>query len=707
MVKNESDGFTKSEANHEHTNATSFTPWKHLNKHQAALVSYAHTSATSFKPTKVKKVEHLRIGLEVIKLATSDFSKGLKFTGDSYSIFECKLECIDKEYLFGLNTETKYYNLPKRSYDVVIKHIHIEKYKLDTEIEILGSCMHRNIHPFLGFCDEGPGMILVFEFISYFDLDRHLGYPSFSWESWLKVCLDIAHGLYYLQRGMKDQKMVIHRDIKSANIGFEITGKDWMAYITKFRHAVFLPQNQHYDALQLNDNRPMTFYTDPEYANRGILKAESDVFSFGVILFEILCGITVDKIVSKESRQDTRLEQVVERWFQKGIIKNKLTTSLKQEKSENAYFLYNGINKDSLDTFIAIAYRCLAKLPNQRPTIEVIIEELEKSLSFQKNHKAATFRMSFEDIRKATDNFSHVIGEGGFGSVYIGEVAQKHSYGHYAIVAKKLNTSHGQGHPQFYNELQILYKYRHENIIGLVGYSDETDEKLIVYERAPKGSLDRYLNDVELTWRKRLMICIDIASGLDFLHGGVEGQEVVIHRDIKTPNILLFDEWKAKLGDFGLSLISNIDEDTHYTINRACGTHGYVDPLYLETGFLTLESDIYSFGVILFEILCGKATYKIPNLKGRSLLSFIRHYFEEGKKDEIVFGAIKEEIVPKSLTTFIDTVYKCLDHDRGKRPTSKEVLAQLKKALELQVEDAKEDIKPNFPEHRKEKLELS
>ncbi|XP_071721231.1 probable serine/threonine-protein kinase PBL26 isoform X2 [Rutidosis leptorrhynchoides] len=528
---------------------------------------------------------------------------------------------------------------------------------------------------------------------------------DFTWEKRLKVSLDISHGLYYLHSGMKDQKKVMHRDISPHNIKvvYEsnlLVADSFKAYIAGFQNAVLLTENQHDDALQLDDTRKMTFYTDPEFANNGKLNVESNVFSLGVILFEIFCGKSAEHILITESLQNTRLEHVVASWLKKGIIKNKMASVLKNKNIENALFQYQGLNKDSLDTFIAIACQCLLELPNQRSTIKVIIQELEKSLSFQKNHKIETFGMPFEKIKLATKNFSRVIGEGGFGSVYIGELAQKHRYGHCAIVVKKLDTSHGQGHPQYYNELQILYKYEHENVIGLIGYSDETDERLIVYERAPKGSLDRYLNDVKLTWRKRLMICIDIASGLDFLHGGVEGQEVVIHRDIKTPNILLFDDWKAKLGDFGLSLISNIDKDTHYAIDRACGTKGYVDPFYLKTYLLTTKSDIYSFGVVLFEILCGKEIHKIPNREGQSLLSFIKHKFEEGKQDEIVFRVIKEEIAPKSLTTFIDIVYMCLDDDTKKRLSSKEVLAQLKKALQLQEE---EDIKA-LPEDHKKKL---
>ena len=229
--------------------------------------------------------------------------------------------------------------------------------------------------------------------------------------------------------------------------------------------------------------------------------------------------------------------------------------------------------------------------------------------------------MSFEEIKLATNNFNsdNDIGGGGFGRVYKGEGV----HGYSTIVAKRLDTRLGQGDQQYYNELKILYKYKHDNIIGLVGYSNEAHERVIVYEHASKGSLDYYLSDTKLTWRTRFQICIDAATGLAFLHG----QEAVIHRDIKTANILLFDDWKAKVADFGLSLISTIDEETDYIIDHACGTRGYLDPLYEKSGFLTIESDIYSFGIVLYEILCGRSTFDIYNREGQYLHSFIK----EGK----------------------------------------------------------------------------
>ncbi|KAF5824347.1 putative protein kinase RLK-Pelle-LRR-I-1 family [Helianthus annuus] len=294
-------------------------------------------------------------------------------------------------------------------------------------------------------------------------------------------------------------------------------------------------------------------------------------------------------------------------------------------------------------------------------------------------------KISLEDIKRATHNFHHdnFIGGGGFGKVYKGNLQD--GDGIKTIVAKRLDTRFGQGEQQFFSELQILLEYNHENVIRLVGYCDENDEKVLIYEYLSKGSLDRYLNDTSLTWVKRLNICIDVARALDFLHGGVGKQAKVIHRDIKTENILLKNDWKAKLADFGLSLICSINQETDYIIDHACGTRGYVDPLYRQSGFLTIESDIYSFGVVLFEILCGRSTFAIHKHEGHYLPDFIKNKFEEGKHAEVVFEQIKEQIVPQSLTTFQEIAYQCLHLEREKRPTIKKVLVELKKALEFQV----------------------
>ncbi|PWA86333.1 serine/threonine/dual specificity protein kinase, catalytic domain-containing protein [Artemisia annua] len=636
---------------------------------------------------KVKNVEHLRITLKDIKSATSNFSTKIGSKLDYITYYSAKLKCFDREYLPSAITKNKS-QPPKRHYTVRIALFERPGHEMFYRIfEIASSCTHQNIQPLLGFCDEDSHRILVYRYYSYREqLPEFLESRNLTWEQRLKICLNIAKGLHYLHYEMEDQKIVIYNNLSIDNI---VLDHNWGAQIVGFESSVFLPPNQDelvLDPRSIFGNR-ILYYEDPEYLGSFKTRRESDVYSFGVVMSEILFGYSINRLIYKTENY-TR-EPLVQRWSDKGKIKKQICPKLREENGENNSFLPKGPNEDSLDTYLEIMYECLAPTHDRRPTMKVVVTKLEKAISLQENHKD-NFRMSYEDIKSATNNFSpqNYVGGGGFGGVYKGEIARGN--GHQTIVAKRLDTSHGQGEKQYYNELQILCEYKHTNVIGLVGYSNETRERIIVYEHASRGSLDRYLNDARLTWKKRLNICIDVASGLAFLHGDDEtGQEVVIHRDIKTQNILLFDDWKAKVGDFGLSLISTVYEKENYIIDHACGTRGYVDPLYRKTGFLTIESDIYSFGVVLFEILCGRSTYPINKNEGL-FLDFVKHSFEEGKQDEMVFEAIKKEIVPKSLLTFQMIAYRCLHDDREKRPTAKEVLAQLKMALEYQENNIQE-----------------
>lgn len=229
-------------------------------------------------------------------------------------------------------------------------------------------------------------------------------------------------------------------------------------------------------------------------------------------------------------------------------------------------------------------------------------------------------------------------------------------------------------------------EYKHENVIGLVGYCDEEDEKVIVYEYASRGCLDKYMSDDSLTWVMRLKICIDIATGLEFLHGSLSSPEIVIHRDITSSNILLFDDWKAKISGFVLSLVCEVtNQNVDYVIDNVTGTIGYRDPLYSKKGFLTKESDIFSLGAVLFDILCGKLSSVKLDDEYLYLPFLAKHHYQVGKLDELVFEGIKEQIEAQSFITFARIAYQCIHHRRERRPTANEVVLQLKKALEFQV----------------------
>lgn len=303
----------------------------------------------------------------------------------------------------------------------------------------------------------------------------------------------------------------------------------------------------------------------------------------------------------------------------------------------------------------------------------------------QENH-TGNLKISLEDIKLATNNFSdnNLIGRGGSARVYRGEVTRANRC--HTVAAKRLNSDGGQHKNEFMTELEILQDYKHESVISLVGFCYEIVENIIVYEFASRGSLDMHLKDYALTWMKRLQISIDIASGLDFLHGsGGDRQEVVIHRDIKSSSILLTDDWKAKICDFGLSLISPINSEMDFVTDNACGAINYRDPVYLKLGYLTAHSDIYSFGVVLIEILCGRLVHEDNSIQIADLTDLYKNHYENGTLDEILFGGIKEQAVPESLITFQNLAYECLYHEREKRPTTHDVLLRLKKALEFQV----------------------
>ncbi|KAF5784131.1 putative protein kinase RLK-Pelle-CrRLK1L-1 family [Helianthus annuus] len=286
-------------------------------------------------------------------------------------------------------------------------------------------------------------------------------------------------------------------------------------------------------------------------------------------------------------------------------------------------------------------------------------------------------------IKLGTQNFSdcNCIGEGRFWKLYEGEVV--HAYACTPVVVKRWDGKYHQGHIQFLTEFETLLKYKHENIIGLVGYCNQMNEKIIVYEHACNGSLAKHLDNPSLTWMKRLKICIDAATGLKFLHeGGVEQEYLMRHRDIRSGSILLDADWNAKISNLEFSV-----ERGKLVDDNACTSLGYTDPKYENEGFLTQHSDIYSLGVILFEMLCGRlACAEGCENHSQSLgPSVVRYYNEEGKLDKMIFEGIKEQIMPQSLTTFQTVAIQCLEVDLDERPNINELIIQLKKALEFQV----------------------
>ncbi|MFS7990610.1 putative protein kinase RLK-Pelle-WAK family [Helianthus anomalus] len=283
------------------------------------------------------------------------------------TLYRAELHCFDKENPSSEKGKNKG-DHPKGHNIVVIKRYPSgrECYGVEEffrEIEMLSSVEHPNIVTLIGFCIEDSEMILVIENVSNGYLRNYLINENdmrfLTWEKRLKICIEVANALEHLHSGMEDQKMIIHRDICSYNIGLD---ENWRAKNDGFGACVFLPPNQEDEAVYI-DWRGRSAYIDPEYEKTDKLKRESDPMT-----------------------QFTR-RRVTKDWalWQDNLIENLIDPILKEETSEYNFVLKRGPNKESLHTFMKIAYQCVAETQDQRPTMKVVVKELEKALSFQLN----------------------------------------------------------------------------------------------------------------------------------------------------------------------------------------------------------------------------------------------------------------------------------------------------------------------------------
>ncbi|KAM7462741.1 hypothetical protein LguiA_030862 [Lonicera macranthoides] len=317
-------------------------------------------------------------------------------------------------------------------------------------------------------------------------------------------------------------------------------------------------------------------------------------------------------------------------------------------------------------------------------------EELNLSSSLPSERSCRRF--SLAEILLATHNFSDelVLGRGGFGKVYKGVIDN----GTVTVAIKRLNHMSKQGSREFWNEIEMLSKFRHSHLVSLIGYCNVGKEKIIVYEYMVNGTLADHLHkkgtngssgNSTLSWVQRLKICIGAAHGLDYLHTGTGVIDRVIHRDVKSSNILLDANFAARISDFGMSKIGPANTTITHVSTNVKGTFGYVDPEYFLTRKLTRKSDVYSFGVVLFEVLCGRPVIDLRlDDEQKGLAGWAQQNVKEGTLDQIIDRSLSGQILPDSLKTFAQLADQCLHMFSKNRPTMAEVVVSLELALALQ-----------------------
>ncbi|GLT34678.1 hypothetical protein SLA2020_091810 [Shorea laevis] len=298
---------------------------------------------------------------------------------------------------------------------------------------------------------------------------------------------------------------------------------------------------------------------------------------------------------------------------------------------------------------------------------------------------------SYEDLRDATHCFNRMLklGEGGFGSVYKGTIKPANGQGESTVVAiKKLNKLGLQGHKQWLAEVQFLGVVSHPNLVKLLGYcsvdGERGIERLLVYEFVPNKTLEHHLFTAALPvlpWKRRLEIMLGAAQGLAYLHEGLEVK--VIYRDFKSSNVLLDENFKPKLSDFGLAREGPTGDRTHVS-TAVVGTYGYAAPEYVETGHLTIQSDIWTFGVVLYEILTGRRTVeKNRPTREQKLLDWVKEFPPDSKRFTMIIDPrLRSQYPINAARKIAKLANSCLAKNAKERPTMSQVVESLKEIIE-------------------------
>ncbi|XP_071737001.1 uncharacterized protein [Rutidosis leptorrhynchoides] len=588
-----------------------------------------------------------RFSFDEIKLATDEFSDRNFISEDKYG---------------------KIYrgNFLINNYDYVdsVKRFH-NKSKMTLQKEVgwwLSFHHHRNIISLMGYCDEEDERILVYEFIPYgslYDLLRPDKYQitcNLTVEQRLEICIGTANGLSYLHFGTHDS--IIHGDVNTHNI---VLDGNFVAKLLPPKSTSCLRGKEGHSAPE--------FY-DPNY----VPSPKTDVYAFGVVLLELLCEMPDWKTLNVLALPS--------------IINGELPEVISE------YVMVN-ISIECSRACANLVKACLDYDPDKRPSMNQVKDKLLLALQLQKqksphhrillpSSKYAFFGL--EDIKRATNGFAvdNLLGEGTFWKSYHGYFYKKRYKGDVFVkrISKKLIDL---GSYNFNQEVQLLARCDHVNIISLLGYCDEDNEKIIVYKFMPNGMLYDYLynnqdnaprltnnqdNAPQLTIKQRLDICIGVAHGLCYLH-----KENIIHGNLATYKIFLDHDLVPGISGMDMALPIHSNNFSNRIVHYK--HEGYPAPECYNPEYKPSQKvDVYAFGILLLEVLCEKPPWM-------SLVMLALEFAMKGELLMVSHNPVEISTHEKCLRACENLIRECLDVNPNKRPSMKQVVDRLELALKL------------------------
>ncbi|KMZ56055.1 S-locus receptor kinase (SRK) [Zostera marina] len=297
-------------------------------------------------------------------------------------------------------------------------------------------------------------------------------------------------------------------------------------------------------------------------------------------------------------------------------------------------------------------------------------------LSYEQQSQTDLLLLDFDILQSATNDFneSNTLGKGGFGHVYKGVLP-----GGEEIAVKRLSENSSQGVVEFKNEMILIAKLQHNNLVRMKGVCIQRGEKMLVYEYMPNGSLDDFIFNIEkqhlLDWKSRSKIMEGIARGLLYLHR--DSRLRIIHRDLKAGNILLDEEMNPKISDFGMARIFGGKQNDQNNTNRVVGTFGYMSPEYAMEGLFSVKSDVYSFGIMILEIICGVKNNKFRTCEHLNLAEYVWQLWKEDRGMEPVDPTIKTSCSEEDVLRYEHVALLCVQDHAIDRPYMSDVVKML------------------------------